>query len=85
MSKPFKRIISFEVEGELYDEHVKPEDIIKSYTWRFKGYHDEHGEDKCFLEASHGHTRGMITKLTFKAITQKPPILQAELFEQSIS
>jgi hypothetical protein len=85
MQKQFKRIISFEVEGELYDEHVKPEDIIKSYTWRFKGYHDEHGEDKCFLEASHGHTRGMITKLTFKSITQKPPILQAELFEQSIS
>ena len=38
MPKPFKRIISFEVEGELYDDKIQPEEIIKSYSWRFKGY-----------------------------------------------
>jgi hypothetical protein len=84
MSKLFKRIISFEVEGETYDDNTKPEEIIKSYTWRFKGYHDLHGEDKCFLEASHGNPRGLITKLSFKSITPKPPVLQAEVFEQHV-
>jgi hypothetical protein len=84
MPKPFKRIISFEVEGELYDDKIQPEEIIKSYSWRFKGYHDQHGEDKCFLEASHSHPRGQITKINFKSITKKPPVLQAELFEESI-
>jgi hypothetical protein len=43
-----------------------------------------HGEDKCFLEASHGHPRGQITKLSFKSITKKPSTLQAEIFEESI-
>jgi hypothetical protein len=84
MPKLFKRIISFEVEGELYDDKIQPEEIIKSYTWRFKGYHDMHGEDKCFLEASHGHPRGQITKLSFKSITKKPSTLQTEIFEESI-
>ncbi|NDD84187.1 hypothetical protein EBZ38_07930 [bacterium] len=72
MPKLFKRLIFFEVEGELYDDNTKPENILKSYTWRFKGYHDKHGEDKCFLEASHNHTGGKITNLTFKSITHKP-------------
>lgn len=79
MPKLFKRTISFEVEGELYDDTVQPEEIIKSYAWRFKGYHDAHGEDKCFLEASHGHQRGQITKLTFKSIASKPETLRSEL------
>jgi hypothetical protein len=76
MPKLFKRTISFEVEGELYDDNIQPEEIIKSYTWRFKGYHDGHGEDKCFLEACHNHPRGQITKLTFKPIVNKSQSLQ---------
>jgi hypothetical protein len=74
MPRIFHRIISFEIEGELYDNSTKPEDIIKNYEWHFKGYQDNH-EDKCFLEASHNDHRGRIIKLTRKSKitrTEKP-------------
>ena len=74
MPRVFHRIISFEVEGEIYDHSTSPEDIIKGYEWRFKGFHDNH-EDKCFLETYHHDHRGRITKLTRKnkiTKTEKP-------------
>lgn len=64
MPRVFHRIISFEIEGEIYDLETKPEDIIRNYEWRFKGYDDSHGENKCFVEAHHKDHRGRITKLT---------------------
>lgn len=64
MPRIFHRIISFEVEGEIYDLETKPEDIIRNYEWRFKGYDDNHGENKCFVEAHHKDHRGRIVKLT---------------------
>jgi hypothetical protein len=63
MPRIFHRIISFEVEGEIYDHSTKPEDIIKNYEWHFKGYQDNH-EDKCFLEASHRDHRGRLVKVS---------------------
>jgi hypothetical protein len=62
MQKQFKRIISFEVEGEIYDNETKPEDILKNYEWNFKDYND--GKDKCFLVFEHKDSRGKITKMT---------------------
>jgi hypothetical protein len=79
MPKIFHRIISFEVEGEIYDHSTKPEDIIKNYEWRFKGYHDNH-EDKCFLEACHNDHRGRITKLTRKSKINKTEKPDTEFF-----
>jgi hypothetical protein len=72
MPKKFHRIISFEVEGEIYDYSTKPEDIINSYEWHFKGFHDNH-EDKCFLEASHNDRRGRII-----SVIRKPKITRTE-------
>jgi hypothetical protein len=82
MHKLFSRIISFEIQGEVYDEHISPEDIINSYDWRFKGFHDNH-EDKCFLESSHDDSRGRITNMTKKLEikkTDKPDTVLADLF-----
>jgi len=70
MSKTFSRIISFTVEGEIYNDEITPEQIIRSYDWKFKGFHDHH-EDKCFLESSHDDHRGRIINLTrLKEITK---------------
>lgn len=79
MPKKFHRIISFEIEGETYDHSVTPEDIIKSYEWHFKGFHDNH-EDKCFLESSHDDRRGRITKMTRKSRISKTDKADTETF-----
>lgn len=62
MPKIFKRIISFEIEGEIYDPHTKPEDIVKNYDWTFVDYND--GQDKIFICAHHKDNRGKITKVS---------------------
>ena len=79
MSKTFHRIISFEVEGEIYDHSTSPEDILKSYDWHFKGFHDNH-EDKCFLESSHDDSRGRITKIIRKNKIGKTDRADTETF-----
>jgi hypothetical protein len=62
MPRLFNRIITFHVEGEIYDTETPAEDIIKNYTWKFKDYND--GKDHIFIEASHKDHRGRITKIT---------------------
>ena len=79
MSKTFNRIISFEIQGEIYDYSTTPEEIIKSYDWHFKGFHDNH-EDKCFLESSHDDHRGRITKMTRKNKISKTDKADTETF-----
>jgi hypothetical protein len=63
MPKFFTRIITFKVEGELYDECTSAEDIIRNYTFNYRDYNDD-GPDKCFLFMTHDDNRGKITKLT---------------------
>ncbi len=60
MPKIFNRIISFKVEGEIYDKSTTPEQIIKSYDWSFK--HD--GSNSIFCSASYDDNRGRITNMT---------------------
>lgn len=61
MPRIFHRILSFEIEGEIYDTETKPEDIIKNYIFHFKDYND--GHDKSFLTMDHKDHRGKITKV----------------------
>lgn len=61
MPRIFNRILSFHVQGELYDKDTKAEDVIKNYNWSFKDYSD--GKDHFFIEASHKDNRGRITKM----------------------
>ena len=79
MPRIFHRVISFEVEGEIYDHSTKPEDIIKNYEWRFKGYQDNH-EDKCFLEASHNDHRGRLTGFNSRPKISKAKKPDTEFF-----
>ena len=60
MPRIFNRIISFRVEGEIYDNETTPEQIIKSYDWSFR--HD--GENSIFCSASYDDNRGRITNMT---------------------
>lgn len=80
MPKVFHRVISFEVEGELYDSETSPEEIIKGYQWHFKDYDDNHGENKCFVEAHHRDHRGRITKLTKLQKITKTKVPDSEYF-----
>lgn len=62
MPRIFNRIISFRIEGEIYDTETKPEDIIKNYTWNFRDYRD--GKDHFYIESEHKDSRGRITRVT---------------------
>lgn len=62
MPRIFNRVITFHVEGEIYDRHTKPEDIIRGYNFSFKDYSDNHG-DHFFIEGMHKDVRGRITKI----------------------
>jgi len=77
--RTFKRIISFEVEGEIYDDSTPAKEVLESYNWRFKGFHDNH-EDKCFLESSHDDRRGRITKVVRKNKISKTDRADTETF-----
>lgn len=62
MPRLFNRVLTFHVEGEIYDTSTSAEDIIKNYTFVFKDYND--GKDHFFLDCYHNDNRGCITKLT---------------------
>jgi hypothetical protein len=78
MPKIFHRIVSFAVEGEIYDQETKPEDIIKNYIFRFKDYND--GRDKSFLEFEHKDHRGKITKCSSRPKISKAKKPDTEFF-----
>lgn len=61
MSRIFNRVLSFRVEGEIYDtKETTPESIIKNYIWSFK-YNDEDGNIEVI--GHHRDHRGRITKI----------------------
>ena len=62
MPRLFNRVLTFHVEGEIYDHETSPESIIKNYTFAFHDYGD--GKDHFFIEGYHKDNRGRITKVT---------------------
>jgi len=73
MPRVFHRVLSFDVEGEIYDNDTKPEDIIKNYEFCFKDYGDHRGVDKCFVVLDHTDNRGRISQ-----ISSRPRISKAK-------
>lgn len=61
MPRLFNRVLTFHVEGEIYDRETTPEDIIKNYNWTFK---DNSDDNHFFISAQHKDHRGRITKMT---------------------
>lgn len=78
MSRVFHRILSFEVEGEIYDRDTSPEDIIKNYDFYFKDYND--GRDKSFIELEHKDSRGKIVKINNRPKISKAKKPDSEFF-----
>jgi hypothetical protein len=78
MPRIFHRILSFEIEGEIYDQETKPEDIIKNYIFHFKDYND--GRDKSFLVMDHKDHRGKIVKFTSRPKISKAKKPDTEFF-----
>ncbi len=64
MPRSFNRIVNLRIEGEIYDNNSKAEDIINSYSWKFKNYGDTDGQSKLFIELSAKDHRGVITKIS---------------------
>jgi len=62
MPRIFNRVITFHVEGEIYDRETKPEDIIKNYSFEFKDYNN--GKDESYMIIGHRDNRGKIIKMT---------------------
>lgn len=62
MPRLFNRVLTFHVQGEIYDMRTSAEDIIRNYTFAFKDYGD--CDDHFFLECTHKDNRGKITNLT---------------------
>ena len=62
MPRVFTRVLTFKVEGEIYDNETKPEEILRNYNWRFRDYGD--GKDRFYMEAEHKDLRGRITRVT---------------------
>ena len=61
MPRLFNRIITFHIQGEIYDTHTSADDIIKNYSFQFKDYND--GKDHSYLTLEHKDPRGRITKM----------------------
>ena len=59
MPRLFNRIITFHIQGEIYDNETSPESIIRNYNWNFKNSED----DKIHIVARHKDHRGRITKV----------------------
>ena len=62
MTRTFNRIITFHVQGEIYDDHTTAEDVIRNYNFNYKDYND--GIDQSYLLLDHKDARGRITKMT---------------------
>jgi hypothetical protein len=61
MPRLFDRILTFHVQGEIYDDHTQAEDIIRNYNFNFKDYND--GIDQAYVVMDHKDHRGRITKM----------------------
>lgn len=60
MPRFFNKVLTFHVEGEIYDTTTKPESILKNYLWTFED--NEDGNIQLF--AHHKDNRGRITNVT---------------------
>lgn len=60
MPRLFHRIISFEVEGEIYNNSSKPENIIRNYEWKIH----QTPNDELVITAYSKEKNGRIVKLT---------------------
>lgn len=78
MPRLFTRVLTFKVEGEIYDLKTKAEDIIRNYTFAYKNYND--GGNHFFIEGTHKDHRGRIIRMTRLPKIHKWKIPDTEFF-----
>lgn len=78
MPRLFNRIITFNVEGEIYDTDTTAESIIRNYTFTFKNFHDD--GYKSFIELNHKDNRGKITNMIRSSKIWKSKVPDSEYF-----
>lgn len=61
MPRVFHRVLSFEIEGEIYDLSTSPESILKGYSWNL--HKGSENSNEIFLIAKHHDNRGRICKI----------------------
>lgn len=76
MPRIFHRVLSFEIEGEIYDLSTSPESIIKGYSWSVH----KNDSDELHLIASHKDNRGRIAKIKKLDKIQKSSIPDTTYF-----
>ena len=76
MPRIFNRVITFHVQGEIYDKDTTPENIIKNYDWSFK--HNTNGT--ITINGRHKDVRGRITKMIKLAKIHKWKTPDSEMF-----
>lgn len=60
MPRLFNRVMTFHIQGEIYDTHdTTPESIIKNYDWSFR----RNTDNSISLVGRHKDVRGKITKM----------------------
>lgn len=59
MPRLFNRVLTFHVQGEIYDHETTPESIIKNYNWGFR--HNTDGS--ITIKGTHKDNRGQISKM----------------------
>jgi hypothetical protein len=59
MPRLFHRVISFDVEGELYDNDTTPESVLRNYNWHC----DNKDLNEIKLVGKHHDIRGRIVNL----------------------
>lgn len=78
MPRSFTRILTFKVEGEIYDTETKPEDIIRNYDWKAL---TSNYNDAVHIMADHDDHRGRITLIEkLPGISKSPKHPDSEYF-----
>ena len=78
MPRIFHRVISFDIEGEIYDMSTSPESIIKGYSWEL--HKSNNISDEILITAKHKDNRGRIVKLKKLAKIKKSSVSDTNYF-----
>jgi hypothetical protein len=78
MPRIFHRVLSFEVEGQIYDNSTSAESIVNGYTWRLSK--EPFNGKEVRLIGSHKDNRGRIVKCKKLPGMLKPAVPDTNYF-----
>lgn len=78
MPRLFTRLLTFKVEGEIYDTETKPEDIIRNYEWKCS--ENPINSNELDIIGKHKDQRGRIVRMTMLSKIRKDKKPDTEYF-----